>query len=223
MQDGVIKGTGNSRYLKSIAAFLTQYPTYEAFAAALAAGTLPIDLNGINETGWETLGTALNKANLLQDATAALYGLDNTAVVDDAFEKIKELIDSNTALANSKVQMQTGSYIGSGTYGANNPTILTFGFAPIILILFDDWGKPALGTYGNWASPAYVPAIGNPTLLTTEYQYNALFVSQHYDNRYRYITAKKSTDGKTVYWYNDFIANAQFNDLNTTYHYIALK
>lgn len=83
MQDGVIKGTGNSRYLKSIAAFLTQYPTYEAFAAALAAGTLPIDLNGINETGWETLGTALNKANLLQDATAALYGLGSDAVPDD--------------------------------------------------------------------------------------------------------------------------------------------
>lgn len=75
MQDGLIKGTGNSRYLKSIADFLTQYPTYQEFAVALAAGTLPVDFNGINETGWEQLGTALSKANLLSDETAAMYGL----------------------------------------------------------------------------------------------------------------------------------------------------
>lgn len=74
MQDGIIKGTGNSRYLKSIADFLTQYPTYNDFAAALVAGTLPIDLNGINETGWEQLGTALNKANLLSDDTVQSLG-----------------------------------------------------------------------------------------------------------------------------------------------------
>ena len=71
MQDGIIKGTGNSRYLKSISNFLQQYPTYQDFVAALVAGTLPIDLNGINETGWDQLGTALNKANLLSDETAA--------------------------------------------------------------------------------------------------------------------------------------------------------
>ena len=168
-------------------------------------------------------GTPLNKATLLKDATAALYGLDNTAVVDDAFEKIKELIDSNTDLANSKVQMQTGSYIGSGTSGASNPTILTFGFAPTILMLFNDDGKPALGTYGNWTTPAYVPAIGNPTLLTTEYQEPALFVSQYFNNYYSYISAKKSADGKTVYWYNTDDAGVQFNYRGTTYYYIALK
>ena len=49
MQDGIMKGTGNSRYLKSIADFLTQYPTYQEFAAALVAGTLPVDLVELNE------------------------------------------------------------------------------------------------------------------------------------------------------------------------------
>lgn len=86
MQDGIIKGTGNSRYLKSIADFLTQYPTYNDFAAALAAGTLPIDLNGINETGWDQLGTALNKTNLLSDETATALGLTSEAVPDDAWK-----------------------------------------------------------------------------------------------------------------------------------------
>lgn len=75
MQDGIIKGTGNSRFLKSVPDFLRQYPTYESFVAALAAGTLPVDFNGINETGWKQLGTALNKGNLLSDETAAMLGL----------------------------------------------------------------------------------------------------------------------------------------------------
>lgn len=88
MQDGILKGTGNSRYLKSIETFLTQYPTYQDFAAALAAGTLPIDLNGINETGWDQLGTALNKANLLSDDTCELLYLDNTAVPNDALQEL---------------------------------------------------------------------------------------------------------------------------------------
>ena len=83
MQDGIIKGTGNSRYLKSISNFLTQYPTYQDFVAALVAGTLPIDLNGVNETGWDQLGTALNKANLLSDETAEALGIGWTKYTVD--------------------------------------------------------------------------------------------------------------------------------------------
>lgn len=86
MQDGIIKGTGNSRYLKSVANFLSLYPNYEAFAAALIAGELPIDLNGINEAGWQQLATALNKANLLSDETAAALGDVNTP--DEALAKL---------------------------------------------------------------------------------------------------------------------------------------
>lgn len=96
MQDGIIKGTGNSRYLKSISNFLTQYPTYQDFVTALVAGTLPIDLNGINETGWDQLGTALNKANLLSDETAAALGLPNTAVPDDAFNTLADTVFHGT-------------------------------------------------------------------------------------------------------------------------------
>ena len=96
MQDGIIKGTGNSRYLKSISNFLQQYPTYQDFVAALVAGTLPIDLNGINETGWDQLGTALNKANLLSDETCAALGLPNTAVPDDAFNTLADTVFHGT-------------------------------------------------------------------------------------------------------------------------------
>ena len=92
MQDGIIKGTGNSRYLKSISEFLTQYPTYNDFAAALAAGTLPIDLKGINPTGWDQQGTPLNKENLLSDETCELLGITQTSVPDDAFLRISKFL-----------------------------------------------------------------------------------------------------------------------------------
>ena len=56
MQDTIIKGTGNSRSLRSVPNFLRLYPSYEAFGQALVAGTLPIDLGGLNPTGGEGQG-----------------------------------------------------------------------------------------------------------------------------------------------------------------------
>ena len=101
MNDGIIMGTGDSRYLKSIAGFLQVYPNYEAFAAALVAGTLPIDLNGKNPDGWAQQGTELNKANLLTDATAALMDLGAEATPNEMLaalaNRLKGLIAYGTA------------------------------------------------------------------------------------------------------------------------------
>ena len=88
MQDLVIKGTGNSRLLKSVSNFMSLYPTYEDFVQALVAGTLPIDLNGFNSAGVQTQGTPLNKTNLLKDATANKYGLGGNATIDDVLSQI---------------------------------------------------------------------------------------------------------------------------------------
>lgn len=113
MQDAIALGTGNSRYLRSVAGFMQLYPTYEDFAAALVAGTLPIDLNGINPDGWAQQGTALDKANLLTDSTAALLGLGDEAVVNDALAalggKLNGLITFGTA------EMKDGDPLPTGT------------------------------------------------------------------------------------------------------------
>ena len=85
MTDAIIKGTGNSRYLKTVSNFLTKYPTYEAFVDAFVAGTLPVDFNGINPEGWSQQGTALDKANILTDATAALVDLGPEATPNEMF------------------------------------------------------------------------------------------------------------------------------------------
>lgn len=92
MKDAIALGTGNSRYLKSVSGFMSLYPTYESFVAALVAGTLPIDLNGINPDGWAQLGTDLDKAHLLTDATAALMSLGTEATVNDALATLARRI-----------------------------------------------------------------------------------------------------------------------------------
>lgn len=91
MKDFVPKGTGNSRFLKSVSNFLSKYPTYNDMAEALVSGTLPIDLNGINSDGVAQIGTPLSKANLLTDETAAALELPQSdPTVNDAFQKTAE-------------------------------------------------------------------------------------------------------------------------------------
>lgn len=82
MKDTAIKNTGNSRFLRSSVA---EDITFSEFIALLRAGKLPIDLAGINPDGIDILGTALTKANLLRDATAAAYGLNGEAVPENVF------------------------------------------------------------------------------------------------------------------------------------------
>lgn len=123
MQDFVPNGTGNSRFLKSVATFLTDYPTYADFAAALIAGTFPIDLNGVNPAGYSQLGTPLNKANLLDDATATALGI-SPATVNAALYELS---------GRSKIQLVT--YTGTGTYGSANPNTLTFNFPPKVVFV----------------------------------------------------------------------------------------
>lgn len=90
MYDSVPKGTGNSRFLKSVSDFMEKYPTYQDFAAALVAGTMPVDI-GLNADGWLVLGMALAKMNLLRDETGEALGLENPAeaTVDDAFQAVR--------------------------------------------------------------------------------------------------------------------------------------
>lgn len=125
MQNGIIKGNGASRYLKTIPNASTLYPTYEDFILALTQGTFTIDFNGINESGWSQIGTELNKANLLSDETCALLELDTTeSVPDDALQSLYHIT------AAPKVKIATGSYTGDGTTSKT----VTIGFEPMLFI-----------------------------------------------------------------------------------------
>lgn len=82
MNDGIIKQDGTSRLVKA------SFPaTYEEFREMAANGTLAMDVL-FNAVGWQQLPTFLNKANLLQDDTAALHRLATTATLNDMFAKL---------------------------------------------------------------------------------------------------------------------------------------
>ena len=136
MRDSIIKNTGNSRYLKSAISAAT---TWEQFRAALIAGTLPIDLNGINTAGWQQVGDALNKANLLSDATVAALN----AFLTSALPANPQVTDALNALATVGLgKIATGSYVGTGAAGQATPNTLNFGFAPKLVIITSDEATP---------------------------------------------------------------------------------
>lgn len=59
-------------------------------------------------------GTPINKATLLQDETAALYGLDGTAVPDDCFNAIIDLlVDPSKSIVNMKVVDKSGAPVAN--------------------------------------------------------------------------------------------------------------
>lgn len=93
MQDAIIKGNGNSRYLKTVGEALSLYPTYEDFMQAMVAGIFPVDFNGINKDGWTQLGTLLNKANLLSDTVISTLGLSTgvNSTPNDAFNVLANI------------------------------------------------------------------------------------------------------------------------------------
>lgn len=115
MVDGKIKGTGNSRYLKSVSDFKSLYPTYDAFVEALVAGTLPVDLNGVNADGWETQGTPLVKSNLLSgEVSSTIFGTDDDKTVNEALSCLMGKIGNLNDLAPGNLTVETGSFTGDG-------------------------------------------------------------------------------------------------------------
>lgn len=131
MIDSVLKGTGNSRFLKSAV------PAGTSWADALAmlqAGTFPIDFNGINTEGFQQVGTPLNKANLLKDATAAQIGLPPTATPDDAFKILAGILGITYVLASSGATVTAQSGSDTKTVVAASNGIATFKGLP-----YGDW------------------------------------------------------------------------------------
>lgn len=117
MVDTVIKGTGNSRSIKAAPATLPA--TYDEFRAQFISSGIPIDLLGLNDAGLNVHGTDLNKASLLKDDTAALFGLGANAVPDDVLKKCAII---------------TGVYTGTLNENASGTQTLTLGGRPKLFI-----------------------------------------------------------------------------------------
>lgn len=119
-----------------------------------------------------------------------------------------------------KARVQVVSYVGTGTYGKNNPCSLTFDFAPKVVRLLG-----GISSGGNFTVCNIYPmntnygihsAILFTKALTTTYKARLGFSENNYTDSY----CKISQDGKTVTWYNN--GDDQINTAGYTYYFLAL-
>lgn len=117
-------------------------------------------------------------------------------------------------------KIETGSYVGTGTYGADNPNSITFGFAPKLFFLYgmktstNQYIYELLSSSTSGANLIFDPQ----SWLSTEYNSNK---GPSSDSSY-VSSGKKSDDGKTIFWYNKKGISYQYNNQNVTYYYFAI-
>ena len=169
-------------------AFVTQ----EELEAALAQ----LDMSGFVQKAGDTMTGPLV---LPGDPTASLQAAP------------KQYIDSvastlNTALA-SRARIQTGSYVGTGTYGSSNPCSLTFDFMPQLFILFGKANSNA--NYRNM-----IIAIKGGTQLAF------MIGSGSNPSEAGASGLTFSWGSKTLNWYATYLNN-QLNASGVTYNWLA--
>ena len=154
-------------------------------------------------------GDPLSKETLLTDATAALYGLDATAVPDEALAAARSLISTAQSTADSKCKIVSGSYTGTGTYGVDNKNSLTFDGTPKLLIV------------SSTVSSAYGGSRTYPQLIFV-YGESGSIASLITSGSEVFASATVSRSGNTVSWYSADAAAQQLNVSGTKYNYIAI-
>lgn len=219
LKGNIIKTTEEVKYkivqgAKDIAS--TTAPSHDMFAqycAAIAAGIAP-HIEAMN-------GTAAGRYNEIKSDT------------DEALAEIK-------SLAGTYIRMATGSYVGSDTYGADNPNSLTFDFEPKLLLVCE---SKYYSGYDLDSGIIDGVKYAQTTMCmfnygASEYLVSALRSSSEGPKVYR-VTTTFSMNGNTVTWYtgysNDetsstsrwesnekYARQAQMNSSEKTYHYIAI-
>lgn len=154
-------------------------------------------------------GDPLNKATLLKDATAALFGLGTDAVPDDVLQKLAgAAFNSGGTITDVNgnplgVRIATGSYVGTGTYGEDNPNSLTFEFEPKFLIV----QRSTTNYPGGFIWIDGISEIGS------------VFTDTSSGASLRISIIKNEKD---ITWYSTSNAEKQMNLVDSYYYYIAI-
>ena len=214
----------------------TDYDTlYPKTLGSQITGAVPIASGGTGGTtakagmynllnGMSAITPATNDLFPFKDvngSTSGLVTLTNliTAMGKNGVITTSNLNDQVANLGYSKIQ--TGSYVGTGTCGEDNPCSLTFSYAPKI-VLFTDVVSISDGTVSASSlvsDPSNNYIIHNLDALTTTYVNSAGFGNYGTSALY----GRKSSDGKTIYWYNTNNAARQFNSANYRYYWVAIN
>ena len=139
------------------------------------------------------------------------YAIVTASPLIDGYEYNYLGIPFDNAVTAPKIE--TGSYVGTGTYGQANPNTLTFGFAPKLVIVFTkDYGLRPYGSSNGYWYHSFLWTLGQDEILSASTGTNFLSVS---------------TNGFTFsWWYKSGVsskqAENQLNKENTTYGYVAI-
>ena len=151
-----------------------------------------------------------SKTDTITAETLSQLGLSADKLPNDAFQQIKTLIDNVQLSTDSKAKIQTGSYVGTGTYGAGNPCSLTFDFVPKFLYI---------KSTNSSSAGFFLPHTLTNTFQSFAYQGFIQNTAIQSGNCYGKM------EETTLSWYNKMSSEGvggQFNN-SGTYHYIALS
>ncbi len=132
------------------------------------------------------------------------FNADNLAV-DTALAALSTAVDT-------RARIVAGTYTGTGEYGSDSPSSLTFDFVPKLLLIVDGKGSYTYmtliipGTYSYGMSTTGSSASTVVNVLNT--------ASTH--------RMRTSLSGKTVSWYSAVSAAAQLNIADAVYRYVAI-
>ena len=188
----------------------TDYDTlYPATKGENLVSPVPVELGG---TGGIT-GAAGMKNLLDALSTVTPTGTDLLPLKDVSGNIAgKATIDSILSLVSGGAKIQTGSYVGTGTYGSANPCSLTFDFEPKWAFISEEsaTGQTLQGcgvAFFNNKSATYT--IGCGITGTSQFAYS---------NPANFISA---WDNNSLSWYGS-AANNQLNISTSIYRYVCI-
>lgn len=174
--------------------------------------------------GYPALANAISNKllpdNLLSAATATSLGLAGTAVPNEAFAKLKTLVDTAQTTANGKCEIHAFSYVGTGTWGPGNKNSITADKPIIFAAILYRSGRDFAAWLGDEGDHRFM--LGNA--LTTSHTDGYGFGSDYGSGlEGSYPAGSKSEDGKTFYWSwphdsDDDRSGLQYNLSGVTYY-----
>lgn len=156
------------------------------------------------------MATHTNLSSLFTDIADSIRSVSGgtASIQADTFPTAIQSLGSGFA------KIQTGSYVGTGTYGASNPCSLTFDFTPIYfqITTIKNLSNNSLGeNQWGYAYGAYNTGC-LMTLLTDEWLYN------YFTSNLKSCGVKKVD--KQLIWYSQENESYQHNSSNYLYYYM---
>ena len=124
-------------------------------------------------------------------------------------ETLYDFLDSPVNRVSTNTRIQTGKYVGTGTFGEANKNSLTFDIVPSIIVIYGEWGS-------NTAVGYTVPVVIVPYAGMDKFG----FISRS-GNTAGYVECNCKFEGNSISWWGNNAIN-QGNMEGYKYNYIAI-